>query len=179
MTMQRHTWKVLGAGLLAAAATACGSSGTPATSPSSSTPTSTATTPAATPSATSPTSSSASGATAAITTNWESFFNNKTPVAKRVSLLQDGSQFASIIQAQSHSSLASTATAKVVSVTNVTATQATVKYNILISGATALPGAVGTAVNLNGMWKVGATSFCGLLTLEQLKPLPAACKSAH
>jgi hypothetical protein len=99
-------------------------------------------------------------------------------VAKRVSLLQDGSQFARIIQGQSGSGLASTATAKVVSVTNVTATQATVKYNILISGATALPGAVGTAVFQGGQWKVGAVSFCNLLHLEQLKTLPAACKSA-
>jgi hypothetical protein len=173
MKTHRPTWTVLGAGLLAAAVTACGGSGTPAASTSTSTPT--ATTPAATPSAT---SAAPSSAAAAITANWEAFFNNKTPVAKRVSLLQDGSQFASIIRAQAGSGLAASASAKVVSVSNVTATQASVKYDILVSGTTALPGEMGTAVFQNGIWKVGAASFCGLLTLEGLKPLPAACKSA-
>ena len=66
-------------------------------------------------------------------------------------------------------------------VTNVTASQATVKYDILLGGTPALKNQTGTAVNQNGTWKVGVASFCGLLTLEnagKTAGLPAPCKSA-
>lgn len=120
-------------------------------------------------------------ATTAITTNWEAFFNAKTPVSKRVSLLQNGSQFQSIIQAQAGSGLAALATAKVTHVTVSSPTQATVTYNILVSGTPQLKNQSGVAVLQNGTWKVGVASFCGLLTLEnagKTAGLPAACKSA-
>jgi hypothetical protein len=77
--------------------------------------------------------------------------------------------------------LAAQAKAKVLTVTNVTATQATVKYNILLGGTPVLKNQIGTAVNQNGTWKVGVASFCGLLTLEnggKTSGLPAPCKSA-
>lgn len=169
MNTHRHAWLVLGAGLAAAALTAC-SSGTPSSSSSPSSKPA-ATTPAAT-----STTSAASGATAAITTNWETFFNSKTPVAKKVSVLEDGSQFAAIITAQLNTPLASGLTAKVVSVSDITATQATVKYNLVVGGSN-VP-MTGTAVYQDGTWKVGVSTFCGLLTLEGLKTMPAACTSA-
>ena len=132
--------------------------------------------PAAAPSATSPGSSS-TGAASAITTNWEAFFNPATPVAKRVSLLQDGQAFASVITAQAGSSLASQATAKVDKVTVTTPTQAKVIYTILLAGTPALKNQSGVAVNEGGTWKVGLKSFCGLLTLENGNTPPAVCKS--
>jgi len=131
-------------------------------------------------SATSPGSSSTSAAST-ITSNWEAFFNPATPVAKRVSLLQDGQAFASVITAQAGSSLASQATAKVDKVTVTTPTQAKVIYTILLAGTPALKNQSGVAVNEGGTWKVGLKSFCGLLTLENggnSSSLPAACKSA-
>ena len=118
---------------------------------------------------------------AAITTNWEAFFNAKTPDSKRVRLLQDGSQFATVIKSQSGSGLAALATAKVTHVTVNSPTQATVTYDILVSGTPELKNQTGTAVLENGTWKVGVRSFCGLLTLEnagKTSGLPAACKSA-
>jgi hypothetical protein len=120
-------------------------------------------------------------ASKAVAANWEAFFNAKTPVARRVSLLQDGSQFASIIKSQAGSGLAADATAKVTKVSMVSATQANVSYSILIAGQSALSGQSGVAVNQGGAWKVGVASFCGLLTLEnagKTSGLPAACKSA-
>jgi hypothetical protein len=117
----------------------------------------------------------------AITTNWEAFFNAKTPIPKRVSLLENGSQFQSVIQAQAGSGLAALATAKVTNVTVNSPTQATVKYNILVSGTPELTNQTGVAVNQNGTWKVGVASFCGLLIIEnagKTSGLPAACKSA-
>lgn len=164
---------------LAATAAACGnsspssSSSTPASSATSS---SSAPAPSGSPSVTTSPPSSTSGATAAITTNWETFFNSKTSVAKRVSLLQDGSQFASIITAQQKSPLAAGLTAKVKSVSNVTNTQADVKYDLVVGGSK-VPQ-TGMAVYQDGTWKVGVTTFCGLLTLEGLKSMPAVCSSA-
>lgn len=176
MNTKRHTWKVLGACLLAAiAVAACASSGTPASSTSSST-TPAATTTSTTPAATSPASSAPAGAIAAITTNWATFFNSKTSVAKRVSLLQDGPQFAKIITAQQHSPLAAGLTAKVKSVSNLTNTQADVKYNLIVGGSK-VP-MTGIAVYEDGTWKVGVMTFCGLLHLEGLKSMPAVCSSA-
>jgi hypothetical protein len=102
-------------------------------------------------------------------------------VAKRVSLLQDGQTFQSIIKSQAGSGLAASATAKVTKVTMVSAAQAKVTYSILIGGQSALAHQAGVAVYSGGTWKVGLASFCGLLALEKggkTSGLPAACKSA-
>ena len=172
MTSHRHISYFLGSCALIALAvttTACGSS-----SPSSSS----TSPPAATSAATSP--AAGGNAVAEITTNWEAFFSAKTPVSQRVSLLQDGSQFASVISAQAGGGLASQASAKVTKVTVTSPTEATVKYDILLNGTPALTNQTGTAVQENGTWKVGVTSFCGLLTLEnsgKTAGLPAACQA--
>ena len=154
--------------------------GLAACSSSSSTPkASSSSTPAASPS-TSSGSSATSADTKEITTNWEAFFNAKTPVAKRVSLLQDGPTFSSIITSQAGSGLAATATAQVSKVTLITSSEAQVTYDILVSGTPELKNQNGTAVLQDGTWKVGVASFCGLLTLENggsTSSLPAACKS--
>ena len=101
-------------------------------------------------------------------------------MAKRVSLLQDGSTFASIIKSQAGSGLAATATAQVTKVTVITSSEAEVTYSILVGGTPELKDQKGTAVLQDGTWKVGVASFCGLLTLENggsTSSLPAACKS--
>jgi len=161
----RHISLVLGGSaliFLLLTATACGGS-----SPSSS-------------GTTTPPPAAGGNAVTQITTNWEAFFSAKTPVSQRVGLLQDGSQFQSIISAQAGGGLASQASAKVTKVTVTSPTQATVKYNILLNGTPALTNQTGTAVLDNGTWKVGVTSFCGLLTLEnsgKTTGLPAACQA--
>jgi hypothetical protein len=102
-------------------------------------------------------------------------------VNKRVSLLQDGSQFASIIRSQAGSGLAAQASAKVAKVTVMSPTQAKVGYSILVSGQSALPNQTGVAVLQDGTWKVGVASFCNLLALENggsTSKLPPACKTA-
>ena len=166
---------IAGLGLLL---TACSSSGTKAGANSSAPPASSAT------SSPAGSTGSAGSAAAKIKANWEAFFSASTPTAKRVALLQNGSQFASLIAAQAKSSLASAASAKVNSVTGITATQANVNYAIVVSGTPALNNQKGVAVNENGTWKVGDKSFCGLLQLEKssglvkITSLPAACSSA-
>ncbi len=163
--------------------TACSSSGSakPAASASKSAaaPSSSAVPSSAVPSSAAPSASgSSSAAVAQIKTNWEAFFNPKTPVSKRVSLLQDGSTFASIIQSQASSPLASSATSSVTAVTVESPAQAKVTYSILVGGTPALKDQPGVAVYQGGTWKVGDQSFCALLTLENSGKAPTACASA-
>ena len=160
----------IGGGLAACSGGGSTTSSAPASAPSS---------PAA--AAPSGSGSGSSSAQQAITTNWEAFFNPQTPVAKRVSLLQDGQAMSSVIRAQAGSGLASQATAKVTKVTVTSPTQAKVTYTILVAGTPALKNQSGVAVNQGGTWKVGLASFCGLLALENsgsTSGLPAACNSA-
>jgi hypothetical protein len=164
---------LLAAGLaIAGCSSSSSTSSAPSTSPSSS-PASSSSGSSAPPSGGEP--SSGTAATAAIEVNWAKFFSAKTPVPQRISLLQNGSQFSSIIESQAGSPLASAASAKVTHVTLTGTNQASVSYDILLKGKTALGGQSGTAVYQDGVWKVGDTSFCALLTLEGSK-LPAGCK---
>ena len=178
MKAPRTLQQILLACALAAGIAACGGSSN--NSGASSSPSTSA--PAARPGSSAPASAGgSSSAASAIAANWTAFFNAKTPVAKRVSLLQNGATFASIIRAQAGSGLASQATAKVTKVTVESATQAKVTYSILVSGQSMLSNQNGVAVYQDGTWKVGLASFCGLLALEnggKTSSLPAACKSA-
>jgi hypothetical protein len=128
-----------------------------------------------------PAASATSNAQAQIKANWIAFFDPKTPVAKRISLLQDGQQFASIIHAQVSSTLASQVSATVTKVTLVSPARAKVTYTLLEGGKPVLSNQTGVAVLQNGVWKVGIASFCGLLALEnggKTSGLPAACEAA-
>jgi hypothetical protein len=173
---------VLACAALGVTLAACGgsSSGSSAasTSPSSAAASSA---PAASSSAASGSSAGSSSAATAVAANWTAFFSAKTPVAKRATLLQDGQDFTAVIKAQASSGLASAASAKVTKVTVTSPTQATVVYDIVVGGEAALPNQKGTAVLQDGTWKVGLSSFCGLLTLEaggKTTGLPAQCTTA-
>lgn len=162
------------------AVTACSSSSSsPSSSSSSGSGSSSAAAPSSSaplPTVTEPTSGSA--AIAAIKTNWIAFFSGKTPAAQKIALLQNGQVFASVINNQAGSSLASSATATVSGVTLASSgSSATVKYSVGVSGAS-LPPTNGTAVYENGVWKVGDVSFCYLLTLENGGQKPSVCSSA-
>ncbi|MGC1755504.1 MAG: hypothetical protein WA805_20645 [Trebonia sp.] len=162
--------------VFALAITACSSGG----SSSSSTATSA---PAATTSAATASSSAAAGgsAVAQITANWEAFFNPATPNSKRVQLLENGSEFASAINAFSASPLAQQVSSKVDSVSVTSATKANVKYDLTAAGTSVATGQTGTSVLQDGVWKVGDEVFCGLLkqgaSLLNVS-VPAACNSA-
>lgn len=170
MRYQKLTWACVCSLVTGVVLAACGSGGTAPPSASRSAAASTA-----------PSSPAGSLATAAITANWQAFFNAKTPVARRVELLQNGQVFEPVIKAQSGSALASAATAKVTKVMLASPAQAKVTYSILVSGTPQLKNQAGVAVLQNGTWKVGDASFCGLLALEnggKTSGLPAACHSA-
>jgi hypothetical protein len=167
----------LGLALAATMAACSSSSSSPATAEPSSA-ASAASSPSAVPSAPASSSSpaAASGnAKAQITANWEAFFNGKTSAAKKISLLENGQKFATIINAQAGSGLAGSAGAKVTAVVVNSATKATVSYDITLGGTTALPNQTGTAIYQGGVWKVGDVSFCQLLKLENAGSSPSVC----
>ena len=106
---------------------------------------------------------------ALITTNYEAFFKGTTPAKTKIKLLEHGSEFTAIIDAQSSSSLAKATTARVTSVTINSSSRATVEYSIYLAGKAALANQTGEAVYVQGTWEVGTTSFCALLSLEGTK----------
>jgi hypothetical protein len=172
---------VLGLALAVTVAACSSSSSSPATSPGSSSAAAGSPVPvpvgSSTAAGSSPGTAGSSAATAAITANWEAFFDGKTSAAKKVSLLENGSKFAVAIDALAGSSLATSAGSKVTAVVVNSATSATVSYAITLAGATALPGQSGTAVYQDGIWKVGDVSFCQLLKLENGGTAAAVCSS--
>ena len=126
---------------------------------------------------------SGSAAVAAITANWETVFNGKAPLPSRTALLQEGSQVTAFVEAQAKTSFgvaAAGSTATISSVTITSPARATVHYEVLLLGTALLKNQVGTAVYLDGVWKVAIASFCGLAYLEYPKgspQLPAVCRS--
>jgi hypothetical protein len=173
MKASRALSEILLACALGAGVAACGSSGT---SSAPKTAASKTTAPKASASA-----SSSAMAEAQIKANWMAFFNPKTSVAKRISLLQDGQEFASVIKSQASSALAAGVSVKVTKVTLVSPARAKVTYTILESGKPVLANQSGVAVYQDRTWKVGIASFCALLAMEnggKTSGLPAACKAA-
>jgi hypothetical protein len=160
---------------LGAGVAACGSSTSTSSAPRTSAPKTTA------PPTSLPGLPPSQHAVVEIKANWAAFFSARTPVSRRIRLLQDGQQFASIIKSQASSGLAARASAVATKVTLVSATQAIVIYPIMESGKPVLSNQTGVAVLQNGIWKVGVASFCSLLALEnggKTASLPAACRAA-
>jgi hypothetical protein len=166
---------------LAATMAACSSSSTssataqPSSAASSAAPASSPSAIASSPASSSSPAAASGNAKAQITANWEAFFNGKTSAAKKISLLENGQKFATVINAQAGSGLAGSAGAKVTAVVVNSGTKATVTYDITLSGATALANQTGTAIYQDGVWKVGDVSFCQLLKLENAGTAPSVC----
>jgi hypothetical protein len=132
--------------------------------------------------ATAPEPTSGPAAVAAIRANWETVFNGKASIPSRLALVQDGPQVSAFVRAQANTAFGAAATGSTATVASVTITspsQATVDYQVLLLGTPLLKHQVGTAVYLNGIWKVAIASFCGLTYLEYPKgspKLPAICR---
>jgi hypothetical protein len=132
---------------------------------------------------TAPEPASGPAAVAAIRANWETVFNGKASIPSRLALVQDGPQVAAFVEAQAKTSFGAAAAGSTATISSVTITapsQATVHYEVLLLGTPLLKKQVGTAVYVNGTWKVAIASFCGLTYLEYPKgspKLPAICRS--
>ena len=177
---------IAGAIVAVLAAAACSSSSSSSTSAGTQIPVTNSTAPSAPAGGASASASGGSGtgtstgAAALIKANWEKFFAASTPESERVKLLQNGDKFAGAIHDFAGSPLAQGVSSKVTDVSGITATSATVTYDIDAAGQTMASKQSGKSVYQDGTWKVGDSSFCGLLTAAA--PLmnitvPAACKT--
>jgi hypothetical protein len=119
------------------------------------------------------TTSSGPSAQAEIKSAYQKFFSGKTSISDRVALLQNGTQFKSVIQAFASNPLAKNASATVSSVALQGTNNAKVVYTVKLGGSP-LPKQTGTAVKQNGAWKVGDASLCKLVALGGTTP--PACK---
>lgn len=125
------------------------------------------------------TGTAASEAEAQITQNWELFFKGSTPAQQKIDLLQNGDQFAQLIQQQAQLPLARQTVAQVSKVTVTGPDTAQVGYDILLGTTPALQDQTGQAVLVDRVWKVGDQSFCSLLALEgAVPPMCPAASSA-
>jgi hypothetical protein len=167
----RRCLVVLVMAVLAAAAAGCGGSSQPAAGATTAPPGASASsaTSAATTAGTTSAAAPNSAAAAQVERAFVRFFDGSTPAATKIGLVQNGQQFAAVIQAQATSELAKSTTVRVAKVTVTSPTTATAVYTILLGGKPALANQAGQAVLVNGTWKVAATTFCQLLALEGQK----------
>lgn len=114
----------------------------------------------------------AAAARAEITANWEKFFRATSTIAEREALLENGSQYVAALTQRSTDPLQAQASAKVTAVQVSGPDRAAVTYDVSLNGNVALPGAQGVAVLQDGVWKVGAQSFCSLVSLGATGPIP-------
>jgi hypothetical protein len=103
---------------------------------------------------------------------WEQFFSGTSSGPQKVALLQNGDAFRKVIDAQVRSPLAKQSSATVTRVTLSGPARASVLYTIELSHNPVLKNQRGTAVKVDGAWKVGQGSFCRLLALQGSVPNP-------
>ncbi len=157
----------------------CSSSSSSTSTSSSSAPAATSSASSATPSSSAASSTSSgpeSAAAAQITAAWTEFFDGATPAARKAQLLENGQVFAPVIAGLAASPLAKSAKATVSNVEVTSPDKATVTYSVSIGGQPALTNQTGTAVLVDGQWKVGDASFCQLLSLQGAAP--ALCRTS-
>lgn len=109
----------------------------------------------------------------AVTSAFEHFFDSSLPVDQKMALLQNGQAFTETLEHQAHSSIAGGASASVSEVNADGPGRAAVTFTIKKHGIPLLPNRHGTALELDGTWKVAAATFCDLLRIEG--GVPAAC----
>lgn len=164
--------------VLAVAAAGCGSSGgtggqTTVTGPSGTHETATGT---ATPGGgTAGASGLKSSDEQAITTAFEKFFDGQSDAQTKLGQIQDPDRFADTIHAQAGLDIAKSTTVQVGDMDKVAPGRAAVTYTILMDDKPVLPDQHGYAVRESGEWKVSASSFCTLLTLENDGTPPQEC----
>ncbi|GAB2551341.1 hypothetical protein [Nocardia heshunensis] len=109
----------------------------------------------------------------AITSAFERFFDSSLPVEQKMALLQNGQAFTETLEHQAHSSIAGGASATVSQVNADGPARAAVTFTIKKHGIPLLPNRHGTALQLDGAWKVASATFCDLLRIEG--GVPAVC----
>ncbi len=119
-------------------------------------------------------SSQKTAAIQAALTNFNKFFSLSTPMTERQALLQNGSQFAQIMNSE-FSQLSSESPSVVVNSSSLTdASTLKVDYTVNLNGQPVLQNQSGEMLKLNGTWQVSDSTLCALLSLGG--SVPAVCK---
>jgi hypothetical protein len=106
----------------------------------------------------------------AIRADWTRFFDGRTPVGTRTTLVQKGCALRPVLRRLSAVPVSRSVSASVSKVRVVSPSTATVRYDVFVSGVVQLAGQEGTAVKQDGVWKVGLGTVCRLLAIERASP---------
>ncbi|MGA4842865.1 hypothetical protein [Streptomyces sp. G45] len=98
--------------------------------------------------------------------NWQRFFDPKVSLKDKEAVLENGPRMRQVLQAFSGDERGRQVQARVAKVEFTSAKEADVTYALTLKGATALPGASGTAVNQDDTWKVSVKTLCALVKLS-------------
>jgi len=157
---------LLAAGIALVAACSSGGGGSTGASSTSSSGVSSPASPAATVATTGAGTPADAATLTAITRAFTDFFDYQSTAAQSQNALQDGDQFTAVLASQGKSSYAQKSAASVKSANLISPDTAKVIFTVSVGGQALLPDAPGYAVRIDGSWKVAATTFCSLLTLE-------------
>lgn len=105
-------------------------------------------------------------ATKAITDAYVLFFDGKASPDQKAAVVEKGSVFAPVLQAQAANPQAQSTSVTVASVKLIDADHADVGYTLLMGGNPVLPDQTGQAIKENGKWEVAASTFCALMMLQ-------------
>lgn len=105
-------------------------------------------------------------ATREIQQNWKKFFDPATSTREKQAVLENGDRMGPVMQAFGGDQRGGQVQARVTKVEFTSPTTANVTYDLTLKGATALPGASGTAVEQNGTWKVSVNTLCALVGMS-------------
>ncbi|MEV0263217.1 hypothetical protein AB0I49_18035 [Streptomyces sp. NPDC050617] len=107
--------------------------------------------------------------------NWEKFFDPATSNDEKAGLLENGRQLKPLLRAFGGDERGSQVEARVSRVAFSSAAEAEVRYALLLGGQTALPGASGTSVYQDQVWKVSVKTLCALVKLSGDAPKAPGC----
>ncbi|WP_127356986.1 hypothetical protein [Actinacidiphila soli] len=108
--------------------------------------------------------------------NWEAFFASTTPLDAKVALVENGEQYALMVQGFADDKRASQFRAQVHDVAFASSAEAEVTYDLSRQGRAVKTGARGMAVSQDGTWKVSVETLCALSQLGTDVPRAAACR---
>ncbi|MEU1197861.1 hypothetical protein ABZ446_16735 [Streptomyces sp. NPDC005813] len=98
--------------------------------------------------------------------NWEKFFDPAVPQKEKQSVLENGDAMTEVLKSFNGDKRGQEVQAHVEKVEFTSPRDADVTYSLTLKGATALPGASGTAVEQDGTWKVSVKTLCALVQLS-------------
>jgi hypothetical protein len=107
---------------------------------------------------------------AAVTKAYTTFFSGTETVAQAEAAIQNGPKLAASIATQAKNPTAKSLSVTVTSVALKNANVANVIFTLNSNGSPLLSNTPGLAVKQNGVWKIAAQTYCGLVASEGQAP---------